>query len=201
MRSPWIIILSCHCYRWLLALGPEEFRSEYGEQTLQVFEECCRDAYQNSGIRGVLALWPSLFSEALTGMLIEQGQQSRPWWPCLLALTLILIPFYWLSAVWSNFGNLFYSIFATTTEHKIGHAALFCILGLLIFQSFPSLRNRPLSYSASMLCMILGEELIHKVRLPLPINQTDLLSDLIGICGAYLVIKLWQSAQQRVSAN
>src|SRR5690349_9565025 len=74
MRYPssWIISLSVRLYRWLLIIGPAAFRNEYGELTVQVFRECCHDAYQQRGIWGVIGLWPSMFADAIIGMLAER---------------------------------------------------------------------------------------------------------------------------------
>jgi hypothetical protein len=71
MRTPWIIALSTRLYRWLLRLGPATYRDEYGEPTLSIFRQCCRDAYQQHATLGVLALWLPMFSEAISGMLAE----------------------------------------------------------------------------------------------------------------------------------
>jgi hypothetical protein len=54
--SPWIIRLSIFLYRCFLRLGPVEYRCEYGELTIQLFQECCRDAYEQQGIPGILGL-------------------------------------------------------------------------------------------------------------------------------------------------
>jgi hypothetical protein len=69
--SPWIIALSEHLYRWLLGIGPREFRSEFGPSMIQVFRQCCRDAYQQRGTGGVLSLWLPSYSELVMGMLAE----------------------------------------------------------------------------------------------------------------------------------
>lgn len=70
--SLWIISLSVQIYQWLLAIGPADFRREYGGQVVRVFRECCKDAYFRRGTRGVISVWPSLFSEAITDMLAER---------------------------------------------------------------------------------------------------------------------------------
>ncbi len=69
--TPKIIALSIALYRWLLNMGPAEFRHEYATSTLQVFRQCCRDAYQQKGVFGVICQWPALFSEAVIGLLAE----------------------------------------------------------------------------------------------------------------------------------
>jgi hypothetical protein len=68
---PWIITLSLRLYRWLLSVGPTTYRTEYEEPTLQVFRQCCRDAYRQRGTVGVMRLWLPMFSEAIFGMIAE----------------------------------------------------------------------------------------------------------------------------------
>src|SRR6266849_2545058 len=70
--SPWIIRCSVHLYRWLLCLGSHTYRRQYADRTLQLFRECCQDAYRQRGIPGVLGLWFPLFSDVVTQMLAEQ---------------------------------------------------------------------------------------------------------------------------------
>ena len=73
---PWIVSLSVHIYRWLLAIGPADFRREYEEQVVQVFRQYCQDIYCRQGTRGVIRIWLPSFSEALADMLAERF--SRP---------------------------------------------------------------------------------------------------------------------------
>jgi len=79
MRTPmpWIITLSLRLYRWLLRVGPITYRTEYEEPTLQVFRQCCRDAYRQRGTWGVMLLWLPMFSEAIFGMLAEHFSVLR----------------------------------------------------------------------------------------------------------------------------
>ncbi|MDQ2907052.1 MAG: hypothetical protein M3Y81_26370 [Chloroflexota bacterium] len=74
---PGIIAFSMRLYRWLLHMGPADYRALYAEPTLQVARQCCLDAYARRGTVGVLALWLPLFSEALTGMLAEHFSAER----------------------------------------------------------------------------------------------------------------------------
>lgn len=69
--APRIISFSVALYRLLLTMAPAEFRREYAASTLQVFRQCCRDAYQQKGAFGVICQWPVLFSEAIKGLLAE----------------------------------------------------------------------------------------------------------------------------------
>ena len=79
MRTPmpWIITLSLRLYRCLLRVGPDTYRTEYEEPTLQVFRQCCRDAYRQRGTWGVMLLWLPMFSEAIFGMLAEHFSVLR----------------------------------------------------------------------------------------------------------------------------
>ncbi len=70
--SSWIVSLSVRVYQWLLYIGPAEFRREYGQSMMQVFRQCCHDAYQHQGARGVLRLWLPVFSDQLIGLLAER---------------------------------------------------------------------------------------------------------------------------------
>jgi hypothetical protein len=69
--SSWIISFSVRLYQWLLYIGPAGFRHEYGLPMVQVFRECCRDAYQRRGTRGVVSLWSPTFSDLVVGMIAE----------------------------------------------------------------------------------------------------------------------------------
>jgi hypothetical protein len=69
--TPKIISFSVALYRWLLNMAPAGFRREYAASTLQVFRQCCRDAYQQKGAFGVICQWPALFSEVIIGLLAE----------------------------------------------------------------------------------------------------------------------------------
>ncbi|MBA2393545.1 MAG: hypothetical protein H0V70_12485 [Ktedonobacteraceae bacterium] len=77
MNTPWIITLSLHLYRWLLSIGPATYRAEYEEATIQVFRQCCRDAYRQRGAKSVLFLWLPMFSEAIVGMIAEHFSVLR----------------------------------------------------------------------------------------------------------------------------
>lgn len=78
---PKIVSLSVHIYRWLMSVGPTEFRREYREPLVQVFRQCCLDAYAQRGTMGVLGQWLPMFSELIIGMLAERlfpHQQNPP---------------------------------------------------------------------------------------------------------------------------
>ncbi len=72
---PKIISISVLLYRWLLALGPGAFSRDYSIPALQDFRQCLFDAYRKRGFFGVIALWPLLFGEALSGLLAEYSSE------------------------------------------------------------------------------------------------------------------------------
>lgn len=74
---PWIIRCSMRLYRWLMCLGPENYRRRYGKLTLQLFQECCEDAYRQRGTWGVLLLWPFSFSDVVREMLAERSSSLQ----------------------------------------------------------------------------------------------------------------------------
>ena len=70
--SPWIIRHSVSVYRTLVrGLGPTSYFRPYGDLTIQLFRQCCQDAYRQRGIPGVLALWLPSFGDAIIQMVIE----------------------------------------------------------------------------------------------------------------------------------
>ena len=70
--SPWIIRLSVSIYRSLIrGVGPTTYFRQYGDLTIQLFRECCQDAYRQRGIPGVLGLWFPSFRDAIIQMVIE----------------------------------------------------------------------------------------------------------------------------------
>lgn len=78
---PKIVSLSVHIYRWLMNVGPTEFRRGYREPLVQVFRQCCLDAYAQRGTMGVIGQWLPMFSELVIGMLAERlfsHQQRTP---------------------------------------------------------------------------------------------------------------------------
>jgi hypothetical protein len=209
MRKPVPRVITCSLllYRWLLTLAPEEFSDTYTDPALQVFRQCCWDAYQQRGMRGVLCLWLPTFADALYSVLAEQGAGlrqvfcSRLTWPVVLALGCVLFPFYWLSRTWGLFGRLFHSIFATPQAYIAGHIMLFCVAGLIMLCSLPALQKHLQLY---VLCLMLGafaEEVIQILFNAHPGLHKDahtLLLDLCGIVLAALLLRVWQN-QRRVS--
>ncbi|HLI68570.1 MAG TPA: hypothetical protein VKV19_02315 [Ktedonobacteraceae bacterium] len=204
-RVPWIITCSLLLYRWLLALAPDEFSGEYAGPALQVFRQCCWDAYRECGARGVLRLWLPTFADALRGILAEQSTtlkrvlHPRLAWPVVLALICVLFPFYWLSRMWVPFGHLFNFIFATPQAYFAGHVVLFFMAGLIMLCSMPALRKHLQLY---ILCLMLGafaEEIIQLLFNAHPGLHKDARNFLLDLCGivlALLLLRLWQRQQR-----
>jgi hypothetical protein len=70
--SLWIIRLSVSVYRMLIrGVGPTSYFRPYGDLTIQLFRECCQDAYRRRGIPGVLDLWFPSFRDAVIQMVLE----------------------------------------------------------------------------------------------------------------------------------
>lgn len=81
--SPWIIRLSESIYRLLLrSIGSTSYFHPYGDLTIQLFRECCQDAYRKRGTFGVLGLWLPSFRDVVVQMVIEvlcaQQHTSQP---------------------------------------------------------------------------------------------------------------------------
>jgi hypothetical protein len=208
--TPWIIICSLSLYRWLLSLGPREFYDEYAEPTLQVFRQCCLDAYRERGPYGVLQLWPATGIDAAKGILSEHGSLCkrilRPHllWPVVLTLSCVLFPFYWLSQAWLPFGQLFNLIFSTPQAFFLGHVALFCAAGLIALLFMPALRTHPQFYILCLMTGAFAEEVIQLLFHAHPGIHKDarnLLLDLAGVLLAYLLLRLWQQKQHTPSAG
>src|SRR3954464_15861741 len=66
-----IISVSEHLYQQLLRAYPAAFRHQYGSQMTQVFLDCCRVSYQQSGTGGVLRLWISTLVDLVTNAVAE----------------------------------------------------------------------------------------------------------------------------------
>src|SRR5262245_25244297 len=101
--------------------------------------------------------------------------------PLLVALALILFPFGWLGEIWPPFGSALGWVFATAREHAVGHATLFCTLGVLALATFPGLRARPWLYLGTILITGIGQEafqLLYKRRALAFDDGRDLVTDL-----------------------
>src|SRR5579883_2114956 len=115
--------------------------------------------------------------------------------PIVIAFSVILFPFDWLSEAWPAFGDLFEQVFRTARDHAIGHATLFFIASLLILQAVPFLRKRLVLYSVCMVLAAIGEEALQalfKLHMPTIGDGRDIFFDLVGIILAFLVGLLWR---------
>jgi len=70
--EPQSLILSMRIYKGLLAVYPSEFRRAYGGPMLQVFRDCCRKAYSQSGLKGLIHLWALTLFDWLKTVIEEQ---------------------------------------------------------------------------------------------------------------------------------
>lgn len=67
-------------YTLLLRLYPLAFREEHGAEVAQVFRQLCRDAWEQRGRRGALALFTSASGDLLAGVLAEYAALWRGMW-------------------------------------------------------------------------------------------------------------------------
>ena len=111
-----------------------------------------------------------------------------------IGLALVLFPFGWLGEIWRPFGQVVDGLFSTVWAHAIGHASLFCLLGLLALAIFPALRRHPWRYLGLLLLAGVGQEvfqLLYKGRLLLFDDMRDLVTDLIGLLAAFAIVWVW----------
>jgi hypothetical protein len=114
--------------------------------------------------------------------------------PLLALLALTLFPFGWLGESWPEFGRWLDLMFPTDAWHAIGHAGLFCLLGLAALAVLPRLRAQPWGYVGVLLQFGLGQEffqMLYKGRLLLFDDSRDLLTDLVGMIVAFVAVRLW----------
>ncbi len=86
-----LLARSTRLYRWCLRIYPPRFRQMYGPSMAQVFRDCCRDAWRQSGYAGLLQLYfPTLFELIVTGLRerLEEGIDMAQWvrWSGTLAI-------------------------------------------------------------------------------------------------------------------
>jgi hypothetical protein len=109
-------------------------------------------------------------------------------------LALVLFPLGWLAEVWRPFGRVVDGLFASVLEHAIGHASLFCLLGLLALVAIPALRRRAWRYLGLLMLAGVGQEafqLLYKRRLLLFDDLRDLATDLVGLLAAFAIVWVW----------
>jgi hypothetical protein len=115
--------------------------------------------------------------------------------PLLVLLALTLFPFGWLGQLWPAFGRELDQVFSTDGRHAVGHALLFCLLGLAALAVLPQLRASPARYLGILMLAGIGQEffqMLYKRQLLLFDDGRDLLTDLAGISVAFVVIWCWR---------
>jgi hypothetical protein len=115
--------------------------------------------------------------------------------PLLVLLALTLFPFGWLGSLWPLVGRGIDVAFPTDIHHAIGHASLFCLLGLVALAVLPRLRAQPWRYTGIMLLAGIGQEffqMLYKGHVLLFDNSRDLLTDLAGVLVAFAIVRAWQ---------
>ena len=65
---------SIRCYAALLSLYPAHVRVRFGADMVQVFRDCCRDEFEESGPRRIAALWFRTFKDIVLSVLQEQAR-------------------------------------------------------------------------------------------------------------------------------
>jgi hypothetical protein len=140
----------------------------------------------------------------MSDLLMTEEPRLRVTLPRLAALAaglaLVLFPFGWLGEVWRPFGRVVDDLFSTVWAHAIGHASLFCLLGLLVLAIFPALRRYPWRYLGLLLLVGVGQEafqLLYKGRLLLFDDMRDLVTDLIGLLLAFALVWAWRRLWRR----
>ncbi|MBS1965181.1 MAG: hypothetical protein JST60_05095 [Chloroflexi bacterium SZAS-1] len=131
------------------------------------------------------------------------SQIVRPWHiaPLLMLLALIIFPFEWLGMRWHALGWFITHAFPSDTQHAIGHATLFALLGGLALATFPSLRTQPRRYVLLVLAGVAQEaaQLLFKQR-PLAFDDgRDLAVDAVGLALAWgLFWLIWRAQGMRI---
>lgn len=121
--------------------------------------------------------------------------------PLLVLLALIVFPFEWLGLHWHALGWLITHTFPSDTQHAIGHATLFALLGGMALATFPSLRALPWRYALLTLAGVAQEaaQLLFKQR-PLAFDDgRDLVVDAVGLAIAWGVYWLLQARSVRMA--
>jgi hypothetical protein len=126
-------------------------------------------------------------------------KQTRLSLQLLLMLLLVLFPFGWLGQLWPAFGRGLDQLFSTDERHAIGHAALFCLLGLAALAALPRLYAKPARYAGLLLIVGGGQEflqMLYKRQLLLFDDGRDLLTDLAGIMLAFALVWMWRRSKE-----
>ena len=114
--------------------------------------------------------------------------------PLLVLLALTLFPFGWLGQLWPAFGRGLDRVFSTDGRHAVGHAAIFCLLGVSALLVLPRWQTQPRRYLGALLLVGVGQEffqMLYKGQLLLFDDGRDLLTDLLGILVALVMVQIW----------
>jgi hypothetical protein len=68
--------LSIRLYQSLISIYPTEFRQDYGEPMVQVFGDCCRRAFREAGMSGLLLLWWRTLLDTIKTAIEEHSQRG-----------------------------------------------------------------------------------------------------------------------------
>ncbi len=73
----WTVVASSRIYRMLMALYPRAFRSRFGAEMVQTFDELSRRLHGHAGLRGIAGLWTSTARDVATTVPSEHYQAWR----------------------------------------------------------------------------------------------------------------------------
>jgi hypothetical protein len=86
-RPPRLLRLVDLLARGGLVLFPSAFRRQFGTDLLQVYHDCCWEAYQRQGWSGVLRRLPALLQDVVVGALGERLEGGEMMWHRFFART------------------------------------------------------------------------------------------------------------------
>ena len=67
----WLVDCSVWLYRQTLNAYPQAFRRDFGQEMSQTFYDCCREAYRQKGVVGIVILWFSVPGDLIPNALAE----------------------------------------------------------------------------------------------------------------------------------
>ncbi|MBL8051292.1 MAG: hypothetical protein JNM46_08725 [Anaerolineales bacterium] len=71
-----IIVLSIKAYSLLLNAYPTKFREEFSKHMIQAFRDCCLQAFDAKGFKGILVLWVATFLDFIQSVISEYLQKE-----------------------------------------------------------------------------------------------------------------------------
>ena len=136
--------LSAKVYRVLLRAYPAAFREEYGAHMLQVFQDYSVRTYEQSGIQGILTLWPITLLDFFKSVIEEHLDKETfmtnekyirfSGWSLMAGGVVMMIAF--------GFGGLYETPFGRTSVYEIGQAILWSLVMLTFGLGLFGLRAR-----------------------------------------------------------